>query len=573
MAAFWALGQGPAVRQAVAADDGFRPIFDGKTLDGWDGDPRLWKVEDGTITGETTKENPAHGNTFLIWRGGKPADFEIRAEFRMPNPGFANSGIQIRSWEGEKWRVSGYQPDMDSEDGYTGTIYGEGYRGGLAGRGEKVTIGPDGKRTVEKFADGNELKKFIKNRGWNEYHIIARGNHISEEINGHLMCELVDNDKVARKDGIIALQIHAGPPMKVQFRNFRLKQFTAKKPAAETSSSSRPEPLGQALAAVNADPRDAKQRQLLRQALANWPANCKKIVFIAGGPSHGYAEHEHAAGCMLLAGCLSPGKAYVSARAENVPGVGTIVSKGWPKDPQVLEGAAAVVIYSDGGGGHPAMAHLDELAKLMKQGVGLACIHYAVELPTGKPGDLFKNWIGGYFETFWSVNPHWQATFKEFPKHPVANGVKPFTISDEWYYHMRFMDGMQGVTPILTAVPPDSTRRPGNDSHGANPHVLARKGMAEHVAWVCQRPDGGRGFGFTGGHFHWNWGCDNFRKVVLNGIAWTAKIEIPPDGIASATPTLAELEANQDKPQPKNFDRQRIAKMMEGWKKLPAGGE
>jgi hypothetical protein len=546
LAAFWALGYGAATRQAAAADDGFRPIFDGKTLEGWDGDPRLWHVEDGTITGETTKENPAHGNTFLIWRGGKPADFEIRAEFRMPNPGFANSGIQIRSWEGEKWRVSGYQPDMDSEDGYTGTIYGEGYRGGLAGRGEKVTIGPDGKRTVEKFADGNELRKFIKNRGWNEYHIIARGNHISEEINGHLMCELVDNDKVARRDGIIALQIHAGPPMKVQFRNFRLKEFPTK-PGDKTSGSG--------------------EQSLSRPSGAAWcaadSAAKKKIVFIAGGPSHGYAEHEHAAGCLLLAKCLN----------DNVPGAEAVVSRGWPTAPQVLEGAAAVVIYSDGGGGHPAMAHLDELAKLMKQGVGLACIHYAVELPTGKAGDLFKNWLGGYFETFWSVNPHWQATFKEFPKHPVANGVKPFTISDEWYYHMRFMDDMQGVTPILTAVPPDSTRRPGNDSHGANPHVLARKGMPEHVAWVCQRPDGGRGFGFTGGHFHWNWGCDNFRKVALNGIAWTAKIDIPPDGIASATPTLAELEANQDKPQPKNFDRQRWLKLIEGWKKPPAGGE
>jgi hypothetical protein len=545
LAAFWALGQGPAARQAAAADDGFRPIFDGKTLEGWDGDPRLWRVEDGAITGETTKENPAHGNTFLIWRGGKPADFEIRAEFRMPVPkdGWANSGIQIRSWEGpQKWRVSGYQPDMDSSDGYTGTLYGENYRGGLAGRGEKVTIGADGKRTVERFADGNELKKFIKNRDWNEYHIIARGNHISEEINGHLMCELIDNDKSARKDGIIALQLHAGSPMKVQFRNFRLKEYPAQKPAEESSRSDRP----------------AEQR---RGMLCAAGAGKKTIVFIAGGPSHGFAEHEHAAGCLLLAKCLN----------ENVPGVQAVVIRGWPKDPQALDGAAAVVIYSDGGGGHPAMAHLDELDKLMKQGVGLACLHYAVELPTGKAGDLFKSWLGGYFETFWSVNPHWEASFKEFPKHPVANGLKPFKISDEWYYHMRFMDDMQGVTPILTAVPPDSTRRPGNDAHGANPHVFARKGMPEHVAWVCQRPasgcpDGGRGFGFTGGHFHWNWGCDNFRKAVLNGIAWTAKIDIPPDGISSATPTVAELEANLDKPQPKNFDRQRVAKMLEGWK-------
>ncbi len=213
---------------AVAAEDeGFRPIFDGKTLDGWDGNPKLWRVEKGTITGETTAENPAKANTFLIWRGGKPANFELKAEFCMPNPGFANSGIQIRSWEGpEKWRVSGYQPDMEGEDKYTGFCYGENYRGILAERGQKVVIGADHKpKVVEQFGDSKELAKAIKKHGWNEYHIIAQGNHIIEKINGHLMCEVTDEDTVARKDGIIALQIHAGPPMKVQFRNIRLKEL------------------------------------------------------------------------------------------------------------------------------------------------------------------------------------------------------------------------------------------------------------------------------------------------------------------------------------------------------------
>ncbi len=212
---------------AVAADDeGFRPIFDGKTLAGWDGNPKLWRVEDGAITGETTKENPASSNTFLIWRGGKPADFELKAEFCMPNPGFANSGIQIRSWEGpEKWRVSGYQPDMDGEDRYTGFCYGENYRGILAERGQKVVIGTDHRpKVVEQFGDSKELAKAIKKHDWNEYHIIAQGNRIIEKINGQLMCELTDEDTVARKDGIIALQIHAGQPMKVQFRNIRLKE-------------------------------------------------------------------------------------------------------------------------------------------------------------------------------------------------------------------------------------------------------------------------------------------------------------------------------------------------------------
>jgi hypothetical protein len=217
--------------RALAADEaGFRPIFDGKSLEGWDGDPRLWSVADGAINGETTLANAIKHNTFLIWRGGKPANFELKAEFRMPNEGFANSGIQIRSWELEgpdnKWRVNGYQPDMDGDDHYTGFCYGEGYRGILAQRGQKVVIGADHKKTVaETFGDAKELAKIIKKHDWNEYHIIAQGNHIIEKVNGQLMCELTDEDTVARKDGIIALQLHAGKPMKVQFRNIRLKDL------------------------------------------------------------------------------------------------------------------------------------------------------------------------------------------------------------------------------------------------------------------------------------------------------------------------------------------------------------
>ncbi len=217
-----------ASSSARAADDeGFKPIFDGKTLEGWDGNPKFWHVEDGVITGETTKENPTPSNTFLIWRGGKPADFELKAEFRMPNKGFANSGIQIRSWEEkEKWRVSGYQSDMDSENAYTGICYGENFRGILANRGEKTVIGKNHKpKVAEKFADSAELAKAIKKQDWNEYDIIARGNHIIQKINGKLMCEVTDEDGMARKEGIIALQIHAGEPMKVQFKNIRLKEL------------------------------------------------------------------------------------------------------------------------------------------------------------------------------------------------------------------------------------------------------------------------------------------------------------------------------------------------------------
>ncbi len=281
----------------------------------------------------------------------------------------------------------------------------------------------------------------------------------------------------------------------------------------------------------------------------------RRVVFLAGRPSHGYAQHEHHAGCLLLAKCLNQG----------VPGVKTVVQDGWPKDPGILQDADTIVIFCDGGGGHLVMPHLKDLDRLMKKGTGLVCLHYAVEIPKGEPGDFLKSWIGGYYETFWSVNPHYMADFKSLPDHPVARGVKPFAIADEWYYHMRFQEDMKGVTPILTTVPPDSTRQGRDDAHGGNPTVRAEKGHAEHLAWAFERPGGGRGFGFTGGHFHWNWGNDNFRKVVLNAILWTAHREVPAGGVSSKTPTLAELEANQDKPKPANLDEKKLQKELDAW--------
>lgn len=266
----------------------------------------------------------------------------------------------------------------------------------------------------------------------------------------------------------------------------------------------------------------------------------KKIVFIAGTPSHAPGDHEHRAGCLLLAKCLS-----------GVPGVTSMVySNGWPHEANAFEDAAAVIIYADGGGGHPAIKpeRLKILSDLVDKGVGMGCLHYAVEVPKDKGGPEFLKWIGGYFEAFWSVNPTWVASFKTLPDHPVTKGVEPFTIRDEWYYHMRFPEGMKGVTPILTTVPPDSTRgKPGaNDAHGGNPEVQRHKGEPEHMMWVFERPDGGRGFGFTGAHYHQNWGNDEFRKVVLNAVLWTAKIDVPANGVES-TVTADDLKQNLDR--------------------------
>jgi hypothetical protein len=202
----------------------------------------------------------------------------------------------------------------------------------------------------------------------------------------------------------------------------------------------------------------------------------------------------------------------------------------------------------------------------MKRGVGLVCIHYAVEVPQGEAGEAYLDWIGGYFEKNWSVNPFWTASYDALPEHPITRGVRPFQINDEWYYHMRFPESMEGVDPILTSIPPASTLSRPDGPHSGNKAVRAAAGRPQHTAWARVRPDGGRGFGITGGHVHWNWAHNDFRKLVLNAIVWAAQGDVPPDGVASHTPTLAELEANQDDPVPKDFNRARIQALLDEWR-------
>lgn len=273
-----------------------------------------------------------------------------------------------------------------------------------------------------------------------------------------------------------------------------------------------------------------------------------KIILIAGRPSHGPLSHEHRAGCLLLAKSLAGVKGVVTEVHTN----------GWVSDEKVFEGAAAIVVYSDGGGGHPFLNgdKLQKIGALMQKGVGLGAIHYAVEPTTAKGNAEFRDWIGGCFETFWSVNPHWDGDFTSLPKHPVTSGVKPFKTNDEWYYHMRFRDGMKDVTPILSALPPDRTTGWNKDkpadakpsTHGGNKDVFAavvERKEPQHVMWLATRPDSGRGFGFTGGHNHLNWGNADQRKLVLNSILWIAKASVPMNGVES-TVTQEELMANLD---------------------------
>ncbi|MBT3596726.1 MAG: hypothetical protein HN505_12210 [Verrucomicrobia bacterium] len=252
----------------------------------------------------------------------------------------------------------------------------------------------------------------------------------------------------------------------------------------------------------------------------------KKIVLLAGRPSHGPGDHEFNAGCMLLQKCL-----------ENMPGVQVEVHKmGWPKDISTLDTADAILIYADGGNGHPAIQadRMKLIDRLAEKGVGIGCAHYGVEVPKGDPGEAMHRWIGGYYEHQFSVNPMWSPNFLSFPKHPVTRGVKPFKVKDEWYFNMRWRSDMGGITPILTASPTDDVRDgPYVWPKGPYPHIKKDKGRKETMMWVRERPDGGRGFGFTGGHHHVNWGNDDFRKVVLNALLWIAKVEVPPQGVVS----------------------------------------
>jgi len=260
-----------------------------------------------------------------------------------------------------------------------------------------------------------------------------------------------------------------------------------------------------------------------------------KIDLVAGSASHGSGAHEHPGGCMLFGDLLN----------KHVDGVEAVVHLGWPEDPNAFENSAAIAIYSDGGERHPIIPHLDQVADLMKQGVGLALLHYAVEVPKGKPGDCFLDWVGGYFEMHWSVNPHWVAEFTSFPEHPITGGVNPFSMEDEWYFHMRFRENMEGVTPVLSAIAPESTMTRPDGPHSGNPAV--RKAVAnkepQHLGWCVERKDGGRGFGFTGGHYHKEWANDDLRKFILNAIIWTAGMEVPEGGVVTPMPTQEELDS------------------------------
>jgi hypothetical protein len=260
--------------------------------------------------------------------------------------------------------------------------------------------------------------------------------------------------------------------------------------------------------------------------------------------------HEFRAGCLLLQKALT-----------GFPGISVqVYDGGWPAkmvdgtrvdDNAALDNADAVLIYADGRAGNPAIQgdRMKVIDALAAKGVGLGFAHYGVEVPPGPPGEAMHRWIGGYYEDHYSVNPMWKPPFDKFPSHPITRGVAPFATHDEWYFSMRWSTDpavQKRVTPILVATPSDEVRKgPYVSPKGPYDHIVAASGQAESMMWVFERPDGGRGLGFTGGHTHANWGDPNQRKIFLNGLLWLAKVEVPAKGVTDHI-TAEDLTQNLD---------------------------
>jgi hypothetical protein len=269
----------------------------------------------------------------------------------------------------------------------------------------------------------------------------------------------------------------------------------------------------------------------------------RKLILIAGKPSHPPRMHEYRAGMLLLQQCLA------DRDDINVE----VHTGGWVEDEATLDDADAVVFFADGRAAHP-FADADQrrrLEPLLERGLGLGCLHYAVELSPQPAVRRFTKWLGGTYEFGYSYNPFWEATFDSFPEHQITRGVEPFELRDEWYFNIRFDEDLTAgdsaaLTPILVARPSDLVRNsPGGDSRTPYEHIVADAGRAETLLWAVERPDGGRGFGFTGAHFHDNWGNDDFRKLILNALLWVAKVNVPESGVDSAL-SPGDLDINLD---------------------------
>ncbi len=270
------------------------------------------------------------------------------------------------------------------------------------------------------------------------------------------------------------------------------------------------------------------------RAVADAPTEAKKIVLIAGERSHGSGEHEFNAGAILLARALN--------EQSGLPVEVEVVHDGWPEELEVFDGVDAIVIYSDGLGRHPADAHWDFLEGLMEEGVGLMLMHFAVHVRPDERGERLMRWTGGFYEDDYSVNPHWTADTEPNTSHPIGRGVAPVKVHDEWYFNIRFAEP-PAHTDLLTATPEYELIRLYNAWHKNAQDAL---GTPQTLMWGVERSDGGRGVGFTGGHWHYNWAIEDYRRVVLNAIVWVAGLDVPEGGVQSEPLTEEDLNENLD---------------------------
>ena len=261
-----------------------------------------------------------------------------------------------------------------------------------------------------------------------------------------------------------------------------------------------------------------------------------KIVLVAGTPSHPPGAHEYLATQAVLKGLL-----------EQNPGVFvTIVRDSWPKNPKILEGARTIVWYTDGAKNHPLLdaGKFATIQSYLDKGTGFVALHYALNV-TKELGAKMQPWLGGVFDPDISGGTgaiKWTPVFKTLPAHPITRGVAPFAINDEWYFNMRFVPGMKGVTPLVTGVPPEDLRK--------NEDTKKHPGRAEILAWAYDRPGGGRSFAITTPHTHEDWADEGLRRLVVNAILWTAKVEVPRKG-AKVALDPADLKKNLDDKRPK----------------------
>jgi hypothetical protein len=282
--------------------------------------------------------------------------------------------------------------------------------------------------------------------------------------------------------------------------------------------------VGNSLPAADAEPTLPRGKRLEQRSP---DSKLAKIVFIAGSNFYKPGEHEYIGGCAVLMDLV-----------QQTPGTFPVLALDWPKQPETLTDAKAVVLFRDGGDKHAVIdpARRKQLDQLAQAGAGLVFLHQGVDVPNDL-GDAMRDWTGGAFEKGYSKRAHWVTSFETFGEHPILHGVTPFRIDDGWLYRLRFVEGMKGVSPLLRTTSP-------KDPPPAQP------GIDDVVSWAYERPSGGRSFAFTGCHLHASFGEEGYRRMLTNAILWTARFEVPKTGAPVAL-EAGELPTYLSPPPPK----------------------